>query len=93
MPSKGWLVLMAILLALASPGTARAQKPQLQFLDKDALYNMLGNPKVLILDVSIPRGAGGPAKRIPGAVTQDPRQAGVWGKTLPRTKKIVLYCA
>lgn len=46
-----WVVLMTVL----APLSVLALIPELQYVDKEALKGMLGDPKVLIIDVRIPK--------------------------------------
>jgi rhodanese-related sulfurtransferase len=69
-----------------------AQK-EVQRVDKDSLKSWLGQPDVLIIDVRAPRDWSRSDNKIKGAVRRDPGKVAVWGKTLPKDKKIVLYCA
>jgi rhodanese-related sulfurtransferase len=68
-----------------------AQKPELQYIDKDTLKGMLGDPNVLLIDVRAPQDWSDSLKKIKGAVRQEPGKVAEWGKTLPPDKNIVLY--
>jgi len=93
MRRKAWLVWVVLMTMLAPLSVSLAQKAELQYVDKDALKGMLGDPKVLIIDVRAPSDWTQTDKMIKGAVRQAPDKAATWGKTLPKDKKIILYCA
>jgi rhodanese-related sulfurtransferase len=48
---------------------------------------------VLVIDVRRKADYEANKRLIPGAVWQDPELVDQWGKDLPRTKPIVVYCA
>ena len=85
------LVLMALLLGAL--GTALAAKAEVQYLGLEALKGMLDDPQVMVIDVRVPSSWAGSDQKIKGALRGDPGRAATWGKTLPRDKKIVLYCS
>jgi rhodanese-related sulfurtransferase len=93
-PGRLWLLVIAvsfIVVAFWSCGSAQeAKAPQ---VDKETLKSWLGNPDVVIVDVRLPQHWQGSDKKIPGAVREDPKAMETWAATLPRDKKIVLYCA
>ena len=62
-------------------------------VDKETLKSWLGNSDVVILDVRLPEHWQGSGKKIPGALREDPQAVNTWVATLPKEKKIVLYCA
>ncbi len=62
-------------------------------LDKESLKGWLSDPKVMILDVRKAEDWQASDKKIKGAVRRDPWEVQTWGATLPKDKKIVLYCA
>lgn len=70
-----------------------AQKEEAPRIDKDAVKGMLGDAKLVLIDVRTPNDWAAADKKITGAVHQDPNKVAQWGKTLPKDKQIVLYCA
>jgi hypothetical protein len=91
-PSRLWFVVIAVSLMLAvSWSLAAAQEAPR--IDKETLKSWLGNPEVIILDVRQPKDWQGSDKKIQGAVRVDPHAVDTWAATLPKNKKIVLYCA
>ena len=90
---KRWATyaLAAILALGLAAGAALAQ--EVKRLDKDTLKGWLGDPQLLLIDVRSQNDWDASAKKIKGAVRQDPKKADTWAPTLPRDKKIVLYCA
>jgi rhodanese-related sulfurtransferase len=91
-PRRLWLlVLMFSLLMASSWSCATAQEAPR--VDKETLKSWLGNPEVMIIDVRQPRDWQGSDKKIKGTVREDPHAVNVWAATLPKNKKIVLYCS
>jgi rhodanese-related sulfurtransferase len=91
-PGRSWLLVAAVSLMLAvSWSLAAAQEAPR--IDKETLKSWLGNPGVMIIDVRQPRDWQASDKKIQGAVREDPHAVDVWAASLPKDKKIVLYCA
>lgn len=80
----------AILFSLVSCALAtnRAQR-----IDLNTLKNWLANPRVEVIDVRTNNDWEASALEIKGAVREDPAKVAAWMNTLPKDKKIVLYCA
>jgi hypothetical protein len=91
-PTKIWTTFIAasLILALAWSCTAAKEAPRLA---PETLKSWLGDPQVIILDVRVLGDWQGSDKKILGAVRQDPKEVKTWAATLPKSKKIVLYCA
>ena len=82
---------VGLLLAFTWSGAVGQEAPR---LDKETLKGWLSDPQVLILDVRQPKDWDGSDNKIKGAVRQDPKaEVKTWAATLPKDKKIVLYCA
>jgi hypothetical protein len=64
---------------------------EITYVDKDVLKAMLGAPDLLLIDVRAPSGWRRSTEKIKGAVRRERDQVAVWGPSLPRDKKIVLY--
>jgi rhodanese-related sulfurtransferase len=62
-------------------------------VDQETLKSWLNDPQVVILDVRAPDDWEKSDKKIKGAVRKDPKNVKTWAATLPKDKKIVLYCA
>ncbi len=62
-------------------------------VDKETLKSWLSDPQVVILDVRAPNDWQGSDKKIKGAVRQEPKEVKTWAASLPKEKKVVLYCA
>jgi rhodanese-related sulfurtransferase len=62
-------------------------------VDQETLKSWLSDPQVVLLDVRAPSDWESSDKKIKGAVRQDPKDVKTWAATLPKDKKIVLYCA
>ena len=48
---------------------------------------------MVIVDVRATGDWEGSDRKIKGAVRQDPNAVGIWAASVPKDKKIVLYCA
>ncbi len=91
-PGRMWLLVIAVsLLMVVSWSCATAQEAPR--VDKETLKSWLGNPEVVIIDVRQPKDWQGSDKKIQGAVREAPNEVKTWAATLPKDKKIVLYCA
>ena len=86
------LALAGILLLLAL-SVALSAKEEVKSINPAALQAMLGDPQLMIIDVRTPSAWADSKNMIKGAVRQDPRKVPTWGKTLPKDKKIVVYCS
>lgn len=62
-------------------------------ITKDELKTKLGSPDLVLLDVRSNNDWERSTEKIAGAVRMDPNTVETWAGTLPRDKKIVLYCA
>ena len=85
--------LLALVLAVLVPLSYSLAAAEVQFVDADTLKSWLGAPDLLLIDV---RSAGTWNRsdiKIQGAVRGDPAKdkVAVWGKNLPKDKKIVVY--
>lgn len=87
-----WALVMAVGLALVIPWSCASGKDAPR-VDPDTLKSWLADPQVIILDVRQPKDYESSDKKIKGAVRQEPKDVQVWAATLPKDKKIVLYCA
>jgi len=87
-----WVVVMAVSLLLAVTWSCATAKgaPRVEI---ETLKNWLSDPQVLIIDVRAAGDWQGSDKKIKGALRQDPKAVTTWAATLPKDKKIVLYCA
>jgi hypothetical protein len=87
-----WVVAMAVgcLLAPLWSCSAANDAPR---LDKETLKSWLADPQVLIIDVRAAGDWQGSAKKIKGAVRENPKDVKTWAAKLAKEKKIVLYCA
>ncbi len=61
------------------------------YVDKETLKALLGAPDLLLIDVCASSGWRRSTEKIKGAVRRERDQVAVWGPSLPRDKKIVLY--
>ena len=84
------VMVAGLTLAFSWACSAAADAPR---VDKETLKTWLADPQVVILDVRAPNDWQGSDKKIKGAVRQDPKEIKTWAASLPKEKKIVLYCA
>jgi predicted sulfurtransferase len=90
--AKLWAMVLTFGLALVFPwACASSEKAPRQ--DKETLKSWLSDPKVAVIDVRSPGDWEKATTKIKGAVRQDPKQVKTWAETVPKDKKIVLYCA
>ena len=93
MGKKTWLIWVVLMAVLASLSAGLAAKPEVKDVTPATLKGMLGDPRVMVIDVRIPKAWADSKKMIKGAVRQDPGKVPTWAKTLPKDQKIVLYCS
>jgi rhodanese-related sulfurtransferase len=76
-------------LGLAVPALAAKEVP---LVNKQTLKSWLNDPDLLIIDVRL-GSYDSSKKKIKGSVRKDPYNVRPWAATLPKNKKIVLYCS
>jgi hypothetical protein len=84
-----WAIMLAISLITAITWSCAGKVPPL--LDQETVKSWLSDPQVLILDVRAAKDWQVSAKKIKGAVRQDPNEVKNWAANLPKDKKIILY--
>ena len=84
-----WPLVLAVSLALAVPCLAAAKVP---LVSQQTLKSWLKDPNVMIIDVRL-FSYNTSKRKIKGAVRKDPYNVESWAGTLPKDKKIVLYCS
>ncbi len=84
-----WTMVVAVSLALAVPCLAASKVP---LVSKQTLKSWLNDPNVMIIDIRL-FSYNTSKRKIKGAVRQDPNNVESWAKTLPKDKKIVVYCS
>lgn len=90
---KGLLLAVLGMLLFLPLAAAMGAEKEVEYVNSAALKAMLGDPQVMILDVRTPKAWNDSKNMIKGAVRQDPGKVPTWGKTLPKDKKIVVYCS
>ena len=90
--TKLWIQVMVAGLIVAF-AWACAAAPEAPRVDKETVKGWLGNPQVVIVDVRAGSDWEDSKTKIKGAVRQDPKGVQTWAASLPKEKKIVLYCA
>jgi rhodanese-related sulfurtransferase len=89
---KLWVQVLVVSLMVAFAWACSAA-PEAPRIDKETLKGWLGNPQVMIVDVRAGDDWKDSKTKIKGAVRQDPKAVQTWAASLPKDKKIVLYCA
>jgi rhodanese-related sulfurtransferase len=82
--------MVSLMLAFSWACSSAAEAPR---VDKETVKGWLGNPQVIIVDVRAGNDWQDSKTKIKGAVRQDPKAVQTWAASLPKDKKIVLYCA
>ncbi len=90
--AKMGAMVLAVALMLVFP-CACSSYENVPRLEKESLIGWLSDPQVIILDVRTPKDWEASGQKIKDAVRQDPKEAKTWAASLPKDKKIVLYCA
>ena len=90
--TKLWAMVMVVglMLAFSWACSSAAEAPR---VDKETVKGWLADPQVVILDVRAGNDWQDSKTKIKGAVRQDPKEVQTWAASLPKDKKIVLYCA
>jgi rhodanese-related sulfurtransferase len=82
-------LVLAVSLALVIPCLAA---PKVPLVSQQQLKSWLNDPNVMIIDVRL-FSYNTSKRKIKGAVRKDPFNVESWAGTLPKDKKIVLYCS
>jgi rhodanese-related sulfurtransferase len=85
------MVMLASLMLAFSWACAAA--PEAPRIDKETVKSWLADPQVVIVDVRFGKDWQDSHTKIKSAVRQDPKEVKTWAASLPKEKKIVLYCA
>ncbi|OGR28223.1 MAG: hypothetical protein A2139_07775 [Desulfobacca sp. RBG_16_60_12] len=72
---------------------ACAAAPEAPRVDKETLKSWLADPQVVIVDVRFGKDWQDSHTKIKSAIRLDPKEVQTWAASLPKEKKIVLYCA
>jgi predicted sulfurtransferase len=86
----GVLVMVAFGMSLAPVVRAEEEAPRIM---KEEVKGLLGNPGVVILDARTGASWESSDKKIKGAVRVDPDNVASWANSIPKDKKIVVYCS
>ena len=90
--TKLWAMVMAVSLMVAF-SWACSSAQEAPRVDKETVKTWLADPQVVIVDVRAGNDWQDSKTKIKGAVRQDPKEVQTWAASLPKEKKIVLYCA
>ena len=87
-----WLLaVMAILVGMVATGMGeRGDAPR---MGKEELKARLGEPGLVVIDVRRDQDWDGSARKIAGAVREDPGALEKWAEKYPKEQTLVLYCA
>ena len=84
------VMVVSLIVAFSWACSSAAEAPR---IDKETVKGWLGNPQVVIVDVRAGDDWKDSKSKIKGAVRHDPKEVKTWAASLPKEKKIVLYCA
>jgi rhodanese-related sulfurtransferase len=100
-----WVISLALILGAAAcgggfgatcaqnVGSCRIWKAEeVQRIEAGTLKSLLKSPNLLILDVRADKDWAASDKKIKNTVHKDPADAASWITTLPKDRRIVLYC-
>ena len=90
--TKLWAMVMVAGLMMTF-SWACASAPEAPRVDPVTLKSWLADPQVVIVDVRSGKDWQDSKTKIKGAVRHDPKELQTWAASLPKEKKIVLYCA
>jgi hypothetical protein len=62
-------------------------------VSKEEVKSLLGNPDILILDARVGSSWSESGRKIKGAIRIDPYNVDSWAASLPKDKKIIIYCS
>jgi rhodanese-related sulfurtransferase len=84
------LIMVMIGMLLSAAVQAAEDAPR---ITKEEVKALLGDPGVIILDARTGSSWNSSDKKIKGAVRVDPDNVASWAGSIPRDKKIVVYCS
>lgn len=90
--TKLWAMVIVATLMVAFSGACALGQGAAR-IDKETLKSWLSDPQVVIVDVRTGKDWQNSQTKIKGAIRQDPKEVQTWAASLPKEKKIVLYCA
>jgi rhodanese-related sulfurtransferase len=85
------IVLFQVIVSVVFAATGcMADAPR---ITKEEVKTLLGDPGVIILDARTGGSWADSASKIMGAIRVDPSDVDAWAGTIPRDKKIIIYCS
>ena len=87
-----WAMVMAVSLMLAFSLSCSSGQ-EVPRVDQETLKSWLSDPQVVIVDVRFGKDWQDSHTKIKSAIRHDPQEVQTWAASLPKEKKIVLYCA
>jgi len=84
------LTMIIISMPLSAFVQAAVDAPR---IDKEEVKALLGDPGVIILDARTGSSWNKSDKKIKGAVRVDPDDVASWAGSIPKDKKIIVYCS
>lgn len=85
-------VVLAVSLGLGCANTGPTSSGDVPRMTKEQLKARLGHADLTIVDVRIPKDYDNSARKIKGAVRENPMDVNFWSP-YPQDREIVLYCA
>jgi rhodanese-related sulfurtransferase len=79
-----------LILALSVTSLQAAEAPR---MDKEKAKELLGAGRIVLIDVRQPSDWDSSAKKIKGAIREDPKQVDKWAEKYPKDQALLLYCA
>ena len=90
----GMVFSFAIFLLLVGCSQVVVSDSKVPRMTKEELKSLLGNPKVIVLDVRITDDWKESDSKIKGALREDPeKDYRTWASKYPKDKTLVFYCA
>jgi len=84
------LIMIMIGMPLSTYVRAAVDAPR---ISKEDVKALLGDPGVIILDARTGSSWYNSDKKIKGAVRVDPDEVSSWAGSIPKDKKIIVYCS
>ena len=84
------LIMVMISASLSTSVQADEDAPR---ISKEEVKALLGDPGIIILDARTRSSWNNSDKKIKGAVRVDPDNIDSWAGSIPKSKKIIVYCS
>ncbi len=87
------MLLLVVVMGFGAVAIAACAAEDAPRITKEEVRPFIGDPGVIILDARTGGSWNMSDKKIKGAVRVDPADVGSWQASIPRGKKIVVYCS